>query len=110
MTRQEIAQNLLYLLQISGVNPAKYRFLQQVQKWVDDRLGSKGPLSPREGQQQVLRGLPGIRDSVKELVGKQIDALARKFAATHDLKVKEEIERLARDYGKLCEPWRFVVK
>jgi hypothetical protein len=24
--------------------------------------------------------------------------------------VKEEIERLAREYGKLGEPWRFVAK
>jgi hypothetical protein len=29
-----------------------------------------------------------------------MDALARKFHETHDLKVKEEIERLAKDYGK----------
>ena len=31
-------------------------------------------------------------------------------AATHDMKVKEEIERLAKEYGKLKEPWVFVVK
>jgi|SRR6266536_1275262 len=63
----------------------------------------------REGQRQVLRAtFPGIRDSVKELIGKQMDALARKFAASHDLKVKEEIERLAREYGRLKEPWVFV--
>jgi hypothetical protein len=49
-----------------------------------------------EGQQQVLRAtFPGIRDSVKELIGKQTDALARNFAATHDMKVKDEIETLA---------------
>jgi hypothetical protein len=65
----------------------------------------------REGQQQVLRAtFPGIRDSVKALLGKQMDALARKFAATHDMKVKEEIERLAREYGKLKAPWQFVSK
>jgi hypothetical protein len=57
----------------------------------------------------VLRAtFPGIRDSVKALLGKQMDALARKFAAPHDMKVKEEIERLAREYGKLKEPWVFV--
>ena len=39
-----------------------------------------------------------------------MDALARKFHETHDLKVKEEIERLAKDYGKLNMPWRFVAK
>ena len=65
----------------------------------------------REGQQQVLRAtFPGIRDSVKELIGRMIDALARTFAATHDMKVKDEIERLAREYGKLKEPWVFVAK
>ena len=56
----------------------------------------------REGQQQMLRAtFHAIRNSVKELIQKQMDALARKFAATHDMKVKEEIERLAREYGKL---------
>jgi hypothetical protein len=65
----------------------------------------------QEGQQQVLRAtFPGIRNSVKELIGKQMDSLAREFAATHDMKVKEEIERLAREYSKLGEPWRFVSK
>ena len=54
----------------------------------------------REGQQQVLRAtFPGIRDSVKDLLGKQIDALARQFAATHDMKVKVEIE---------CSPARLI--
>ena len=62
-----------------------------------------------EGQQQVLRGtFPGIRESVKDLLGKQMDALARKFAATHDMKVKEEIDRLAKEHEKLKEPWMFV--
>jgi hypothetical protein len=60
----------------------------------------------REGQQQVLRAtFPGIRNSVKELIGRKMDALARDFAATHDMKVKDEIERLAREYGKLGGPW-----
>jgi hypothetical protein len=64
-----------------------------------------------EAQQQVLCAIfPRIRESVKDLLGKQMDALARKFAATHDMKVKEEIERLAKEYGKLGEPWRFVSK
>jgi hypothetical protein len=65
----------------------------------------------REGQQQVLRPtFEGIRDSVRDLIGKKMDALARQFHQTHDMKVKEEIERLAKDYGALREPWRFVVK
>jgi hypothetical protein len=57
----------------------------------------------------VLRAtFPGIRDSVRELLGKRMDALARKFHEIHDIKVKDEIERLAREYGKLNEPWVFV--
>jgi hypothetical protein len=55
-----------------------------------------------EGQQQVLRAtFPAIRDSVRELVGRKMDALAREFAATDDMTVKNEIDRLAREYGKL---------
>jgi hypothetical protein len=43
-----------------------------------------------EGQQQVLRAtFPGIRASVKELIGRKMDALAREFRDTHDMKVKE---------------------
>ena len=62
-----------------------------------------------EGQQQVLRAtFPGIRDSVKELIGKQTDALARRFAVSQDTRVGEEIERMATEYGKLGEPWVFV--
>jgi hypothetical protein len=58
----------------------------------------------------VLRAtFPGIRDGVKELIGKRMDALAQKFVRNHDMKIKEEIERLAKEYGKLKEPWRFVV-
>jgi hypothetical protein len=40
----------------------------------------------------------------------RIDALARKFHETHEIKVKEEIERLAREYGKLKEPYVFVAR
>jgi hypothetical protein len=36
------------------------------------------------------------------------DALARQSAVTHD--IKEDIERPAREYGKLGEPWQFVAK
>jgi hypothetical protein len=54
----------------------------------------------------VLRSrFESIRDSVLELIGKQMDALARQFAATHDLKGKEEINRLAKECGKLKQPW-----
>jgi hypothetical protein len=40
--------------------------------------------------------------------GARMDALARKFHETHDMTVKDEIERLARERGKLKEPWEFV--
>jgi hypothetical protein len=63
----------------------------------------------REGQQQVLRAtFPGIRDGVRELVGRKMEALARAFARTQDVQVKDEIERLAREYRKLKKPWVFV--
>ena len=54
----------------------------------------------REGQQQVLRAtFPGIRDSVKELIGKQMDALARKFHETHDMGAG--IEHRVRRWGHI---------
>jgi len=57
------------------------------------------------GQQQFsARPSPDIRSSVKELLGKQIDALARRFAASQDTRVGE-IERMAMEYGKPGEPW-----
>jgi len=63
----------------------------------------------REGQQQVFRvTFPGIRDSVRELLGVRMDALARKFHETHDMAVKDELERLLKEYGKLKERWVFV--
>src|SRR5262245_66072420 len=39
----------------------------------------------------------------------RMDSLARKFHETHDMKVKDELERLLKAYGKLKEPWKFVV-
>src|SRR5215813_5551820 len=60
------------------------------------------PLEKREGQQQVLRAtFPGIRNCVRELLGVKADALARKFHETHDMAVKNEIERLLKEYGML---------
>ena len=50
---------------------------------------------------------PGTRS--KELIEKQIDGLARQFATTHDMKINEEIERLAPEYesSKSCGgSWR----
>ena len=37
-----------------------------------------------------------------------MDALGHQFAATHDMKVKEEIDRLNSELVKLDKPWRFV--
>src|SRR5262252_9980103 len=60
----------------------------------------------REGQQQVFRvTFSGIRNSVRALIGKQADALARKFHETHDMAVKDELERLLKEYGELEKPW-----
>jgi hypothetical protein len=65
----------------------------------------------KESQQQVLRAtFPGIRKSVKDLLEKQMDALARQFAASHDMKVKAEIDRLSSELVKLDRPWVFVAK
>src|SRR5262245_24235331 len=65
----------------------------------------------REGQQQVLRAtFPGIRNCVRELLGVRADALARKFGTTHDMQVRDELERLLKEYGKLDEPWVFVTR
>ena len=62
----------------------------------------------REGQQQVFRvTFPDIRDSVRELLGLRADALV-KFHETYDMAVKDEIERLLKEYGKLDEPCVFV--
>jgi len=63
----------------------------------------------REGQQQVFRvTFPGIRNSVRALIGKQADALARKFHETHDMAVKDELERTLKEYGELGKPWEFM--
>ena len=65
----------------------------------------------RESQQQVLRPtFDGIRDSVRVLLEVRMDALARKFHETHDMKVKEEIDRLAGELVKLDKPWKFVAR
>jgi len=59
----------------------------------------------------VLRpSFEGIRDAVRDALGMRLDKLAREFATIHDMKVKEEIERLGVEYDKLKEPWRFVSK
>ena len=45
-----------------------------------------------------------------ELVGRKMDALAHEFHETHDLKVKEEIDRLASELVKLDKAWVFVAR
>jgi hypothetical protein len=37
-----------------------------------------------------------------------MDKLARQFAATHDLKVKAELERLTHEHRRLSAPWVFI--
>src|SRR5262245_56316998 len=69
------------------------------------------PLEKREGQQQVLRAtFPGIRNCVRELLGVRTDALARKFHETNDMAVKDELERLLKEYGELGKRWEFVAR
>lgn len=49
----------------------------------------------RESQQQVLRPtFEGIRDSVRELVEKTMDALALQLTVAYDTKIKVEVDRL----------------
>jgi hypothetical protein len=48
-----------------------------------------------------------VRDAVRELLSVRMDAMARKFNETHDTAVKDEIYRLAREYGKIKKPWVF---
>ena len=62
----------------------------------------------REGQQQVLRAIfAEIRNSVRELIRTEMDALARDFPDTNDMEVKRAIEYLVREYDRLDEPWVF---
>src|SRR5262249_55116237 len=50
----------------------------------------------KEGQRQVLRAtFPWIRNSVKELIGTEMDALVRDFLDMHETEVKNAIEYLA---------------
>jgi hypothetical protein len=62
----------------------------------------------REGQQQVLRAIfAEIRNSVRELIRTEMDALTRDFPDTDDMEVKTAIEYLVREYDRLDEPWAF---
>jgi hypothetical protein len=60
----------------------------------------------KEDQQQALRvTFSAIRNSVRELIGTEMDALAHDFPDTDDMELKNAIECLAKEYGKLGEPW-----
>jgi hypothetical protein len=60
----------------------------------------------REGQQQVWRANAARqRWRGVYLLEVRVDRLALKFHETKDLKVKDEILRLAREYGNLEKPW-----
>src|SRR6516225_986678 len=48
------------------------------------------------------QGLKAFRKSVRDLLKMRLDKLKRQFAAIHDIKVKKEIERLAKEYDKPC--------
>src|SRR5262245_55718533 len=62
-----------------------------------------------EIQKQALRAtFPGIRDAVRELLAVRMDALARKFHETHDMAVKDELERTLKEYGELAKSWEFM--
>ena len=54
----------------------------------------------RERQQQVLRAT-GIRDSVRILLRRKINGLARKLVQTHDPNVREELRQLIKEYRNL---------
>lgn len=63
----------------------------------------------KEDQQQALRAtFPLIRESVRELIGTEMDALARDFPDTDDTEVKNAIACLAKEYRQLGEPWVFA--
>ena len=65
----------------------------------------------REGQQQVLCvTFPKIRNSVRELIGQEMDALARDFPDTDDMELKTAIVCLAREYRRLSKPWDGTAK
>jgi hypothetical protein len=66
----------------------------------------RGKEHEKQDQQQFLRAtFPGIRNSIRELIGQEIDALVRDFPDTDDMEVKNAIACLGREYGKLGEPW-----
>ena len=51
---------------------------------------------------------PASATGFENFLGVRADALARKFHETHDMAVKDELEHLLKEYGKLKERWVFV--
>jgi|SRR5262249_19459232 len=89
----------------------------QSSKWLIPQFrhnldGEEGHVyATREGQQQVFRvTFLGIRNSVRALLARRMDALARKFYDTHDVAVSDEIYRLSRELIKLKEPCVFAAR
>jgi hypothetical protein len=65
----------------------------------------KGMVLPLRSTAGSRATFPRIRESVRELLGKRMDKLARESARTHDPKVRDELSRLSIERGKLAEPW-----
>jgi hypothetical protein len=64
-----------------------------------------------EQRQQVLRvTFPGIRDAVREILRRNMDKLARRYAESRSKEIKAEFERVSLERGKLQKPWKFVAK
>jgi hypothetical protein len=51
----------------------------------------------RDNDHDLRATFPWIRNSVKELIGTEMDALARDFPDMHDMEVKNALEYLARE-------------
>ena len=64
----------------------------------------------KEVQQQVLRAIfPVIREGVRNLLGRQMDELAARYAQSHNTALKAAMRRLSSEREKLREPWKFAV-
>jgi hypothetical protein len=59
----------------------------------------------RDNDHELRTTFPWIRNSVKELIGTEMDALVRDFPDMHDMEVNNALEYLAREYDRLGEPW-----
>ena len=63
----------------------------------------------KEDQQQILRAIfPEIRNSIREVIEQEMDALARDFPDTDDIELKNAMSCLANEYVKLGKPLVFL--